>query len=126
MKTLNDQELFEMDCFIIRAIKSAEMHNWFVCKRNYNLTEKEADERYKFINEQGQEYRSKIDNFNEDLNLMNIRRMKVHVYLAEHDENFENWSETRKLFGYTLWKQNLEKLNLYPVTEEEYQKIKFE
>ena len=116
---------FEIDCFIIRALKSGEMHNWFVCKNVFKKTEKELEERYNFIKAQGIEYRNKIDQFNKEIEDSSLRKMKVAVYLAEHDPVFESWSETKKICCYSSHKLRLEKLGLYPVTESEYEKIRF-
>jgi hypothetical protein len=122
-KPVTEQEFFEMDCMIIRALKSAEMHNWFVCMREFKMNGNELGKRADWIKEQGVEYRKRIDQFNEEKQKEEIRAYQRWVYASEKDETLKDWSKTKKYLCYDMPKKKLEDLGLYPVTDEVYERI---
>lgn len=71
-------EDFKMDCDIIRALKSLEMHNWFVVMRRYHKTHEELMARRQWIEDQGPLYRKSIDDHNNEL-------------MAKQKERLEHW-----------------------------------
>ena len=64
VKKFDITDKFEMDCAIIRALQSADMHNWFVVGNNYHMSGSDKQKRYDWINLQGDDYRKKIECYN--------------------------------------------------------------
>jgi hypothetical protein len=115
---------FEMDCQIVRALQSGEMHNWFVCMRNFGRSNDELGKRVDWIKDQGVAYRKSIDQFNKETREKEIKSCQRLVYLAEKDDTLKDWNPVKKCFCYDVPKKKLELLNLYPVTDEAYNMIK--
>ena len=72
----NEQESFELDCAIVRAKKSKEMHNWFVVSRNYSMSTEKLESRYNKITNNIQ-YMKKIHKYNKKLREEEIKHLSI-------------------------------------------------
>ena len=67
---------FKLDCAIIRALKSGEMHSWFAVGHNFKRSLEELGERHDWIKKQGTEYKDKINTYNLEIKKKNEERKK--------------------------------------------------